>query len=78
MGLMFRTVEFLLRQKITVILIQMIYHFIDIRLEDRSACDLLVGLSYAPYTLWPGKLKFYSGITLRKCGATFENCYAIH
>jgi len=43
MGLMFRTVEFLLRQKITVILIQMIYHFIDIRLEDRSACDLLVG-----------------------------------
>jgi len=21
----------------------MIYHFIDIRLEDRSACDLLVG-----------------------------------
>lgn len=73
-----RTVEFLLRQKITVILIQMIYHFIDIRLEDRSARDLLAGLSYAAYTLWLRKLKFYSGITLRKCGATFENGYAIH
>lgn len=33
--------------------------------------------SYAAYTLWPGKLKFYSGITLRKRGATFENCYAL-
>lgn len=37
-----RTVEFLLHWKITVILIQMIYHFIDIHLEDRSVCDLLI------------------------------------
>lgn len=37
-----RTVEFLLHCKITVILIQMIYHFIDIHLEDRSVCDLFI------------------------------------
>lgn len=38
-----KTVEFLLHWKITVILIQMIYHFIDIHLEDRSVCDLFIG-----------------------------------
>ncbi|KAL0126030.1 hypothetical protein PUN28_004842 [Cardiocondyla obscurior] len=42
-----------------------------------SALRSAHGLSYAAYTLWPGKLKFYSGITLRKRGATFENCYAL-
>jgi len=31
----------------------------------------------AAYTLWPGKLKFRSGVTLREPGATFENRYDI-